>query len=95
MLGTLNGVLEARGVKLPPAAIVADVEGVNEIRDRLPVLTGIAIHYRLMVPEESRELVERALERHQAKCPTAATLSGAVEVRWTAEINGRRSHFAR
>jgi organic hydroperoxide reductase OsmC/OhrA len=86
MLGTLNGVLEARGVNLPPTAIVAAVEGVNVIRDRLPVLTGIA----MVVPEESRELVERALERHQAKCPTAASLSGAVEVSWTAEINGRR-----
>lgn len=90
MLGTLNGVLEAREVKLPPGAIVADVEGFNEIRDRLPVLTRIEINYRLTVPEASRELVERALERHQSKCPTAATLSGSVEIRWTAEFNGRR-----
>lgn len=89
MLGTLNGVLEARGVQLPPGAIAADVEGVNEIRDRLPVLTRIDIHYRLAVPDESREPVERALERHQEKCPTAATLAGAVEVCWTAEFNGR------
>jgi uncharacterized OsmC-like protein len=90
MLGTLNGVLEARGLKLPPGAVAADVEGINEIRDRLPVLTRIDIHYRLAVPEESRELVERALERHQEKCPTAATLSGAVDVRWTAEIDRPR-----
>lgn len=90
MLGTLNGVLEAREVKLPPGAVVADVEGFNEIRDRLPVLTRIEIHYRITVDEASRDLVERALERHQAKCPTAATLSGAVEVRWTAELNGLR-----
>ncbi len=90
MLGTLNGVLEAREVKLPPGAIVADVEGFNEIRDRLPVLTRIEINYRLAVPEASRELVERALGRHQAKCPTAASLSGAVEIRWTAEFNGPR-----
>lgn len=87
MLGTLNGVLEAREVKLPAGAIVADVEGFNEIRDRLPVLTRIEIRYRLTVPGALRELVERALERHQVKCPTAATLSGAVEVRWTAEFN--------
>lgn len=50
MLGTLNGVLEAREVKLPAGAIVADVEGFNEIRDRLPVLTRIEISYRLTVP---------------------------------------------
>lgn len=90
MLGTLNGVLEARGLKLPPEAMAADVEGVNEIRDRLPVLTRIEIHYHLTVPDESRELVERALERHQDKCPTAATLAGAVEVRWTADFIGPR-----
>ena len=88
MLGTLNGVLEAREVKLPPGAIIADVAGFNEIRDRLPVLTRIEIDYRLTVPEASREHVERALERHQAKCPTAATLSGAVEIRWTADFIG-------
>ena len=87
MLGTLNGVLEARGVKLPPEAVVAEAEGVNEIRDRLPVLTRIEIRYRLTIPSETREVVERALERHQEKCPTAATLSGAVDVRWVADFD--------
>jgi len=86
MLGTLNGVLEARGVKLPPEAIVADVEGINEIRDRLPVLTRIDIRYRLRIPAGTRETIERSLERHQDKCPTAATLAGAVAVGWVAEI---------
>jgi uncharacterized OsmC-like protein len=86
MLGTLNGVLEARGVKLLPEAIVADVEGINEIRERLPVLTRIEIRYRLTIPRDTREIVERVLERHQEKCPTAATLSGAVDVVWVADI---------
>lgn len=86
MLGTLNGVLEARGMKFGPGELVAEVEGVNEIHDRLPVLTRIDVHYRLRIPAESRETVDRALERHQSKCPTAATLAGAVEVRWTADI---------
>lgn len=86
MLGTLNGVLEARGMKLAPGALTADVEGVNEIRDRLPVLTRIMIRYRLRIPPGSLETVERALERHQEKCPTAATLAGAVDVQWSADI---------
>jgi len=86
MLGTLNGVLEARGVWLPPEAIVAEVEGINEMRDRLPVLTRIEIRYRLRIPAGTRETVERSLERHQEKCPTAATLAGAVDVGWSAEI---------
>ena len=86
MLGTLNGVLEARGMKFRPGELVAEVEGVNELRDRLPVLTRIDIRYRLRIPAGTRETVDRALERHQSRCPTAATLAGAVEVCWTAEI---------
>ena len=86
MLGTLNGVLEARGMKFAPGALSADVEGVNEVRDRLPVLTGIRVHYRLTVSAEDRETVDRALERHQQKCPTAASLAGSVDVSWTADI---------
>lgn len=86
MLGTLNGVLEARGMKFAPGALSAEVEGFNEVRDRLPVLTRIVVHYRLAIPAESRETVDRALERHQDKCPTASSLAGAVEVSWTADI---------
>jgi organic hydroperoxide reductase OsmC/OhrA len=86
MLGTLNGALEVRGVKLPPDAIAADVRGVNEVRDKLPVLTGVEIHYRLRIPAGTRETVDRALGSHQSKCPTAASLAGAVAVSWTADI---------
>ncbi len=86
MLGTLNGALEVRDVKLPSDAIRAEARGINEIRDRLPVLTRIEVAYKLRIPAGTRETVERALSRHQEKCPTAATLKGAVEVSWTAEI---------
>ena len=58
MLGTLNGALEVRGVSLGPDAIKATVRGVNEIRDGLPVLTRIEVHYRLRIPAASREIVE-------------------------------------
>jgi uncharacterized OsmC-like protein len=86
MLGTLNGALEVRDVKLPQGSIQAEAQGINEIRDRLPVLTRIEIAYKLRIPAASRETVERALSRHQEKCPTAATLKGAVEISWTADI---------
>ena len=86
MLGTLNGALEAREIVLPADAIQADVEGLHEIRDRLPVLTEVRIHYKLRIPAGTRDVVERALERHQSKCPTAATLEGAVRVSWNADI---------
>jgi organic hydroperoxide reductase OsmC/OhrA len=86
MLGTLNGALEVRGITLPPRAIRADAEGVNEVRDRVPVLTRVDVRYSLTIPPGSREVVERALATHQEKCPTARSLAGAVEVRWTADV---------
>lgn len=86
MLGTLNGGLEARGVKLSGADIRADVVGENEVRDGLPVLTRIVVNYRLRIPSGTRETVDRLLAKHQEKCPTAATLKGAVEVVWSADI---------
>ena len=55
MLGTLNGALEARQVKLLPEAIACAAEGVNEVRDGLPVLTEVRIHYRLTIPAAARE----------------------------------------
>ncbi len=42
--------------------------------------------YHLKIPKGSREMVERALPCHQEKCLAAQSLKGAVEVRWTAEI---------
>jgi organic hydroperoxide reductase OsmC/OhrA len=86
MLGTLNGGLEARGVKLSGSDLVADAVGEMELRDGLPVLARIVVNYRLRIPTGTREVVERALSKHQDKCPTAATLRGAVDVRFTADI---------
>lgn len=86
MLGTLNGGLEARGVKLSGSDILADAVGEMEVRDGLPILTTIMVRYTLRIPAGTRDAVERALSRHMEKCPTAATLRGAVEVRFTADI---------
>lgn len=86
MLGTLNGALEAREIRLKPEDITAEVEGFNEVRDGLPVLTRIMVRYALRIPAGTRETVDRALARHGSKCPTAASLAGAVIVEWEAEI---------
>jgi uncharacterized OsmC-like protein len=50
------------------------------------VLTSIHIVYRLRIPAGSREAVDRALERHQSRCPTAATLANSVAITWEADI---------
>ena len=86
MLGTLNGGLEARGIKLSGSDLVADAVGEMELRDGLPILARITVNYRLRIPAGTRELVERALSKHQDKCPSAATLKASVEVSWTASI---------
>ncbi|HEV2105691.1 MAG TPA: hypothetical protein VGU27_08150 [Candidatus Eisenbacteria bacterium] len=86
MLGTLIGALEVRRVTLAGDAIACDAEGVNELRDGLPVLTAVRLRYRLRIPAGTREVVDRALARHQDRCPTAATLRGAVAVSWSAEV---------
>jgi len=87
MLGTLNGALEVRQVSLRPEDIVAEVEGINELVDKIPTLKEVRIRYRLRIPSGSRETVERALVSHQSKCPTAQSLRGSVRVTWDAEIS--------
>jgi len=86
MLGTLNGALEVREVRLELDAVEADAEGINQVVDGIPMLREIRVRYRLRVPREMRERVDRALAKHQEKCPTARSLAGAVTVSWSAEI---------
>ncbi len=86
MLGTLKAALDVRRVELQPDDLVAEVEGVNVVRDGLPVLTEVHVRYRLRIPAGTREAVDRALAKHAEKCPTAASLRGAVTVRWSAEV---------
>jgi uncharacterized OsmC-like protein len=89
MLGTLNGALEVRGIKLEPNAISASATGVNDLVNGLVRLTEIRVQYRLRIPPGTRESVDRALSRHQEKCPTAMSLQAAVQISWTAEIEER------
>ncbi|MFN2399300.1 MAG: hypothetical protein ABR543_11760 [Gemmatimonadaceae bacterium] len=86
MLGTLNGALEVRAIRLAGRDIAATAEGVNEVVDRIVRLTEIRIAYRLRILVGSRATVERALAGHQEKCPTAMSLRDAVRITWSAEI---------
>lgn len=72
---------------MDPGAIVATAEGTNEMVDRIPLLRRIHVHYTLRLPAGTpRDKVERALDTHAAKCPTARSLEGAVEVTWSADV---------
>ena len=68
-------------------AISVAAEGVNEVVDRMVVLTKIHARYTIRLPAGApRDKVDRALATHVAKCPTARSLEGAVEVTWTADV---------
>ena len=86
MMGTLNGALEVRGIKLAPDAISATGTGVNDLVNGLVRLTEIRVHYELRIPAGMRDAVDRALARHQENCPTATSLASAVAINWTADV---------
>jgi uncharacterized OsmC-like protein len=86
MFGTLNAALEARGIRLTPDDLQCTVEGDNDLIDGLPQLKRIRVSYRMRIPAGTRETAEKALARHQDRCPTAAWMKGTVDVSWTAEI---------
>lgn len=68
-------------------AISAEAEGVNEVVDRIVVLTKINVRYAIRPPAgASRDKIDRALASHVAKCPTAQSIKDSVEVSWSAEI---------
>lgn len=69
-------------------AISATAEGINEMKDGIPLLTRIHVHYTLRLPAGApRDKVDRALAGHVAKCPTARSLEGAVAVEWSADVS--------
>lgn len=73
---------------MAPDAISATAEGFNEMRDGLPMLTRIEVHYTLRLPPGApRDKVDRALASHVGKCPTARSLEGSVQVTWTADVS--------
>lgn len=86
MLGTLNGALEARGIKLAPDDISASATGVNDLVHGIVRLISVTINYRLTIPPGTRDAVDRALSRHQEKCPTAVSLAPAIAISWTADV---------
>lgn len=68
-------------------AISAEAEGVNEVVDRIVVLTKINVRYTIRPPAgASRDKIDRALASHVAKCPTAQSIKDSVELSWSAEI---------
>ena len=78
-----------RGIAVPDGDISCTVEGMNELVDRMILLTKIHVHYTIRLPPEAPEdRVSRALETHVSKCPTAQSIKDSVEISWSVEFVG-------
>ena len=55
-------------------------------RDGVLVIERITVHYRLAVPADRREEVERVHGFHARFCPVARSLEGGIDVRTTLEL---------
>ena len=76
-------------------AVTADAEGVNEMVDRIVVLTKINVRYTIRPPAGApRDKIDRALATHVAKCPTAQSIKDSVAISWSAEIVESRASEA-
>jgi organic hydroperoxide reductase OsmC/OhrA len=56
------------------------------LEDNVLVLRRITVQYRLPVPEDRREEVQRVHGFHARSCPVARSLQGGIEVRTELEL---------
>jgi uncharacterized OsmC-like protein len=54
--------------------------------DKVLVIRRITVRYRLAVPEDRREEVERVHGFHARFCPVARSLEGGIEIRTELEV---------
>ena len=86
LTGTLSGALEKRGISASPQNLQAEAEGQLENIDGKLILTAVSVKYRLKVPKEKRETVERVLQVHDSACPVSASVRRGITVQWSADV---------
>jgi uncharacterized OsmC-like protein len=86
LTGTLAGALEGRGLRTDAEKLEATAEGRMEEVDGKLLLTHVTVKYRVKVPKEQREAVERALEHHASRCPVSESVKRGITVEWQSEI---------
>jgi len=86
LTGTVAGALEARGIPSDTAHLQADAEGTIEEIDGKMLLTNISVRYRLKVPKDKRESIEKVLEKHDSVCPVSASIKRGITIQWKSEI---------
>ena len=79
--------LEAREIPATSGQLYADVEGDIEELDNKAVITQIRVRYHLKdVPEDQREVVQRALEMHEDHCPAALSVKRGIAIETVVEF---------
>jgi uncharacterized OsmC-like protein len=56
------------------------------LEDKVLVIRRITVHYRLAVPDDRREEVERVHGFHARFCPVARSLEGGIDVHTELEL---------
>ena len=62
------------------------MEGDIENVDGIIRITRIRVHYKLKIPEGTRDRAQRALDTHQRKCPAAVSVQDSISIETSAEI---------
>jgi organic hydroperoxide reductase OsmC/OhrA len=63
-----------------------EAQGEVFVRDGVLVIERITVRYRLAVPADRREEVERVHDVHARFCPVARSLEGGIDVRTELEL---------
>ena len=76
----------ARGLASDGHHLDTRAEGqIEEVEGKM-LLTQISVRYRLKVPKDKRLNVERALQKHEDRCPVSASLRRGIMIECHAEI---------
>jgi uncharacterized OsmC-like protein len=86
MYGTLRGALAGRKIAFDRDTFTASVQGRIVGHGKTIRIRSINVHYELTVPADALEATERALTVHPQGCPAHASVEGAIEVTWDANV---------
>ena len=86
MTGTIGSAMEGRGLRADPEKLEAITEGTLEEVDGKLLLTHVTVNYRIKVPKDKRETLDRALQAHGDRCPVSESVKRGITVEWKSEI---------
>jgi len=86
MTGTIGSAMEGRGLRADPEKLEALTEGTLEEVDGKLLLTHVTVNYRIKVPKDKREALDRALQFHGDRCPVSESVKRSITVEWKSEI---------